>query len=67
MGLGLTWHWGLSGSAPLLLAAAGNEFIELGVIDEPVGTSATVFSGYALALTALSIVFAAIILFLLPY
>ncbi|MFC6765592.1 short-chain fatty acid transporter [Natrinema soli] len=65
MGLGLTWHWGLSGSAPLLLATAGNEFIELGVIDEPVGTSATVFSGYALTLTALSIIFAALVLFLL--
>ncbi|TYL40656.1 serine--pyruvate aminotransferase [Natronococcus pandeyae] len=65
MGLGLTWHWGLSGSAPLLLATPGNEFIELGIIDEPVGTSATIFSTYALTLTALSIVFAAIVLYLL--
>ncbi|ELY74175.1 short-chain fatty acid transporter [Natrinema pallidum] len=65
MGLGLTWHWGLSGSAPLLLATSGNEFIELGVIDEPVSTGATVFSGYALALTALSILFAATVLSLL--
>ncbi|RZH67443.1 short-chain fatty acid transporter [Natrinema altunense] len=65
MGLGLTWHWGLSGSAPLLLATSGNEFIELGVIDEPVGTGATIFSSYALALTALSILFAATVLSLL--
>ncbi|MFC4437360.1 MULTISPECIES: short-chain fatty acid transporter [Natrialbaceae] len=65
MGLGLTWHWGLSGSAPLLLATPGNEFIELGIVDDPVGTSATIFSSYALALTALSIVFAAIVLYLL--
>ncbi|WP_049923115.1 short-chain fatty acid transporter [Halopiger djelfimassiliensis] len=65
MGLGLTWHWGLSGSAPLLLATPGNEFVELGVIDAPLGTSATIFSTYALALTASSIVFAAIVLYLL--
>ncbi|QRV15829.1 short-chain fatty acid transporter [Haloterrigena salifodinae] len=65
MGLGLTWHWGLSGSAPLLLATSGNEFIELGVVDDTVGTSATIFSTYALALTGLSIVFAAIVLYLL--
>ncbi|WP_222919221.1 TIGR00366 family protein [Natrinema sp. SYSU A 869] len=65
MGLGLTWHWGLSGSAPLLLATSGNEFIELGVIDNPVSTAATVFSGYALTLTALSILFAAVVLYLL--
>jgi len=64
MGLGLTWHWGLSGSAPLLLATPGNEFIELGLIDEPVTTSATIFSGYGLVLTLLSIVFASIMLYL---
>ncbi|WP_339104266.1 TIGR00366 family protein [Haloterrigena salinisoli] len=65
MGLGLTWHWGLSGSAPLLLATPGNEFIELGVVEDTVGTSATVFSTYALALTALSIAYAAVVLYLL--
>ncbi|WP_265111367.1 short-chain fatty acid transporter [Halosolutus halophilus] len=65
MGLGLTWHWGLSGSAPLLLATPENEFVELGIVDGPVGTSATIFSTYALTLTALSIAFAAIVLYLL--
>ncbi|MFC4543620.1 short-chain fatty acid transporter [Halosolutus amylolyticus] len=65
MGLGLTWHWGLSGSAPLLLATPGNEFVELGIVDGPVATSATIFSTYALTLTVLSIVFAAIVLYLL--
>ncbi|SEV95856.1 short-chain fatty acid transporter [Natrinema salifodinae] len=65
MGLGLTWHWGLSGSAPLLLATPGNEFVDLGIVDGPVGTSATVFSAYALSLTALSIAFAAVVLYLL--
>jgi len=65
MGLGLTWHWGLSGSAPLALATPGNDFIEAGVIDGVVPTTQTIFSSYALALTALSILFAAGMLYLL--
>lgn len=65
MGLGLTWHWGLSGSAPLLLATPENEFIELGVLEGVVPTSATIFSTYALSLTVLSIVFASLMLYLL--
>ncbi|WP_436346190.1 short-chain fatty acid transporter [Natronorubrum sp. FCH18a] len=65
MGLGLTWHWGLSGSAPLLLATEGNEFIEMGIIDETVPTSATILHPYALTLTVLSIAFAAVVLYLL--
>ncbi len=65
MGLGLTWHWGLSGSAPLLLATEGNEFIELGVIDSIVSTTQTIFNPYALILTSLSIVYAAVMLFFL--
>jgi len=65
MGLGLTWHWGLSGSAPLLIATPGNEFIDLGVLDAVVPTSATVFSTYGLALTVLSILFASLMLYLL--
>lgn len=65
MGMGLTWHWGLSASAPLLIATEGNEFIELGVLDSVVPTSATIFSTYALVLTVLSIVFAALALYML--
>ena len=65
MGLGLTWHWGLSGSAPLLIATDGNEFIELGVLDGVVPASATIFSTYALTLTVTSIVFACIVLYAL--
>ena len=65
MGLGLTWHWGLSASAPLLIATEGNEFIELGIIDSTVPTSATIFNPYALILTVLSIIFAAAMLYLL--
>ncbi len=65
MGLGLTWHWGLSGSAPLMLATEGNEFIEAGVVDAVVPTSETIFHPYALTLTVLSIGFAAAMLYLL--
>ncbi len=65
MGLGLTWHWGLSGSAPLLLATDGNEFIDLGILDAVVPASATIFSTYALTLTVTSIIFACLVLYLL--
>jgi short-chain fatty acids transporter len=65
MGLGLTWHWGLSGSAPLLIATEGNEFINQGVLDSVVPATETIFSGYALALTVLSIVYASLVLYLL--
>jgi len=65
LGLGLTWHWGLSGSAPLLLASEGNEFVtELGVLEGVVPASETILHPYGLALTALSIAFAALVLYL---
>jgi short-chain fatty acids transporter len=42
----LGWvHWGLSGSAPLLLATEGNECIQQGVIDV-VSASETIFHPY---------------------
>jgi short-chain fatty acids transporter len=65
MGLGLTWHWGLSGSAPLLIATAGNDFITQGVLSSVVPTSETIFHPYALFLTATSIIFATVVLYLL--
>lgn len=65
MGLGLTWHWGLSASAPLMIATEGNEFIQLGIIDAPIPTSATIFSSYALIIFVLSVIFAAAMLYLL--
>jgi short-chain fatty acids transporter len=65
MGLGLTWHWGLSASAPLQIATAGNTFIELGVIDSTVPTSATIFSSYAIILFVLSLIFGGLMLYLL--
>lgn len=62
MGLGLIWHWGLSASAPLLSATEGHIFSDLiGVVP----TSVTIFSGYGLALSVLSLIYACIVLFLL--
>ncbi len=62
MGLGLIWHWGLSASAPLLSATEGHIFADLiGVIP----TSETIFSGYGLILSILSLAYACIVLFLL--
>ena len=67
MGLGLTWHWGLSGSAPLLLTDAGQvgEGTAFDMVPEAVPASATIFSTYALTLTVLSILFAALVLWFL--
>ena len=65
MGLGLTWHWGLSGSAPLQIATEGNEFIQQGVLGSVVPPTQTIFSGYAIALTVLSILYASLVLYLL--
>jgi short-chain fatty acids transporter len=65
LGLGLTWHWGLSASAPLQVATEGNAFVEMGVVNGVVPTSATIFSSYAIILFALSVVFAAAMLYLL--
>ncbi|ERG90261.1 MAG: short chain fatty acids transporter [Haloquadratum walsbyi J07HQW1] len=65
LGLGLTWHWGLSASAPLQIATEGNAFIEMGIVDGVVPTSATIFSSYAIILFVLSVAFAAAMLYLL--
>jgi short-chain fatty acids transporter len=65
MGMGLTWHWGLAGSAPLLMNTPGNVFIEQGIVDGLISTSRTIFSTYSLALTVLGIAYAALVLYLL--
>jgi len=61
-GMGVIWHWGLAGSAPLLSATEGHVFQELiGIIP----TGETVFSGYGLALSVLSVIFVSIIMYLM--
>ena len=65
MGMGLTWHWGLAASAPLLMNTPGNVFIEQGVVDGLLSTSETIFHPYTLALVVTSIIYASIALYLL--
>lgn len=65
MGMSLTWHWGLSSSAALLMNTSGNVFIEQGVVNGVISTTATIFHPYALTLTLASIVYTLIILYLL--
>jgi short-chain fatty acids transporter len=65
MGMGLTWHWGLSSSAALLINTPDNVFLEQGILTKLVPTTETIFTTYALALTVLGIIYAAVCLYLL--
>jgi short-chain fatty acids transporter len=65
MGMSLTWGWGLSSSAGLLQATDGNALMELGFVDRVIPATEWVFHTYPLLLTALSLVFASIMLYLL--
>jgi len=65
MGMGLTWHWGLAGSAALLMNTPENVFIQEGVVDGLIPTSQTIFHPYSLALTGLGILYVAVVLYLL--
>lgn len=67
MGLGLTWHWGLSGSAPLLLtdASAVGEGTAFDMLSGTIPASETILHPYGIALTALSVGFAALVLVLI--
>jgi short-chain fatty acids transporter len=65
MGMGLTWHWGLAGSAPLLMNTPGNVFVEQGVVDGLISTSQTVFHPYTLTLVVTGILYTSLVLYLL--
>ncbi len=65
MGLGLTWHWGLAASGPLLMNTPGNVFIEAGIVDGLVSTSQTIFHPYTLALVVLGIAYSLGVLYVL--
>ncbi len=60
LGLGCTWHAGLTGSATLMMASSGNSLvkaaIEKGWITGPISTGATIFSPFNLILTAVIII-----------
>lgn len=65
MGIGLNWGWGLSSSPGLLQATPGNVLMELGFVDRVIPATEWVFHPYPLTLTALSLVFACLALYLL--
>ena len=65
MGMSLTWGWGLSSSAGLLQATEGNALMQMGFVDRVIPSTEWVFHPYPLILTALSLVFASIMLYLL--
>ncbi|WP_363464685.1 short-chain fatty acid transporter [Halogeometricum borinquense] len=65
MGMGLTWHWGIAGSAPLLMNTPGNVFVEQGIISDLIPTSQTVFHPYTLTLVVTGILYTALVLYLL--
>lgn len=66
MGLGLTWHWGLSGSGPLLLTDSGS--VGDGTVfdmlpNDGIPITETIAHGYGITLTILSIIFASLVLY----
>ena len=65
MGISLTFGWGLSSSAGLLQANEGNALMEMGFVDRVIPATEWVFHSYPLALTALSVVYVSIMLYLL--
>ena len=65
MGMSLTWGWGMSSSAGLLQATDGNVFMQAGIVDRVIPATEWVFHPYPLTLTAISLVFACVMLYLL--
>jgi short-chain fatty acids transporter len=65
MGIGLNWGWGMSSSPGLLQATEGNVLMEMGFVDRVIPATEWVFHPYPLTLTALSIVFACVALWML--
>ncbi len=60
LGLGCTWHSGLTGSATLMMASSGNALVQSavkeGLINGPISTGSTIFHPFNLILTAVIIV-----------
>jgi short-chain fatty acids transporter len=60
LGLGCTWHSGLTGSATLMMASPGNALVQSAVkegwITGPVSTGSTIFNPFNLILTAVVII-----------
>ena len=65
MGMSLTWGWGLSSSAGLLQATEGNALMLMGFVDRVIPSTEWVFHPYPLMLTALSLAYGSLMLYLL--
>lgn len=65
LGMSLTWGWGLSSSAGLLQALDGNIFMQQGIVDRVIPATEWVFHPYPLMLTAMALVYASVMLWLL--
>jgi len=65
LGLGCTWHAGLSGSAPLLVATPDNFLIKAKLMDTVIPVSQTIFHPYNVILTITIIVVVTILMALM--
>ncbi|MGC9108296.1 MAG: short-chain fatty acid transporter [Infirmifilum sp.] len=62
LGLGTTWHSGLSGSAPLLIATPNNFLIQTGVLKEVIPITRTILSPFNLILASVIIILTALVM-----
>ena len=65
LGLGCTWHAGLSGSATLLVNTPNNFLIQGKYLDATIPTGLTIFSGFNIVLTVIVIVVVAVLMCLM--
>jgi short-chain fatty acids transporter len=65
LGLGCTWHAGLSASAPLLVNTPGNFLIKEGYLPDTISTTETIFSGFNLILVIIIIVVVTVLMALM--
>jgi len=65
LGLGCTWHAGLSASAPLLVNTPDNFLIKGGYLTETISTSATIFSPFNLVLLIIIVVVVTVLMSLM--
>jgi short-chain fatty acids transporter len=65
LGLGCTWHSGLSGSAPLLVNTPNNFLIQGKILETTIPTTETIFTGFNLILTLIVIVVVTILMCLM--
>lgn len=65
LGLGCTWHSGLSGSATLLVNTPDNFLIKAKLLDTTISTTETIFTGFNIVLAIIVVVIVTILMALL--